>query len=110
MGSGCGSCVFYGLLHGYKIYGIDPPLWKYKFNEMKAKKYSYPSERINWFIIGLGENIPFEEIFFNYISTIYTLEHIQTFGLVLKEMIHNIKSECGIHIKYLDYIGNFKGH
>ena len=47
MGSGCGSCVFYGLLHGYKIYGIDPPLWKYKFNEMKAKKYSYPSERIN---------------------------------------------------------------
>lgn len=43
MGSGCGTCVFYSLIHGYDMYGIDPSLWKFKFNRMKAKEYSYPS-------------------------------------------------------------------
>lgn len=45
MAAGCGTFVFYGLLNGYKTYGIDCEEWKYKFNYMKIDTYNYPQ---NW--------------------------------------------------------------
>ena len=110
MGSGCGTCVFYGLILGYDIYGIDPSLWKLKFNEMKAKEYSYPSNWINRFIIGSGENIPFQANFFDCVSTFQTLEHVQDLDLVLKEMMRVTKSGGGIQIICPDYLSTFEGH
>jgi len=110
MGSGCGTFVFYGFIHGFDMYGIDPSMWKLKFNEMKAIEYSYPSEWINRFIIGYGENIPFEDNFFDCVSTYQTLEHVQNLDQVLKEMIRITKSGGGIHIKCPDYFSTFEGH
>ena len=110
LASGCGTFVFYGLLNGFDVFGIDPSHWKYKFNEMKAREYSYPSEWINKFIIGYGENIPFEDNFFDCVSTYQTLEHVQNLNQVLKEMIRVTKSGGGIHIKCPDYKGTFEGH
>ena len=110
MGSGCGTFVFYGLIHGFDIYGIDPSRGKLKFNEIKATEYSYPTEWINRFIIGYGENIPFEDNFFDCVSTYQTLEHVQNLDLVLKEMIRITKSGGGIHITCPDYISTFEGH
>lgn len=42
MASGCGTFVFYGLLNGYDVYGIEPEKWKNKFNKMKISLYNYP--------------------------------------------------------------------
>lgn len=88
---GCGTFMFYGFIHNYHMYGIDPSQWKFRFNEMKAREYSYPSERINRFIIGYGENLPFEDNFFDSVSTYQMLEHVQTLDLILKEMLRVIK-------------------
>ncbi len=110
MGSGCGTGVFYGLIHGYDMYGIDPSLWKLKFIRMKAKEYSYPSDWINRFIIGKGEDIPFQNNFFDCVSTYQTLEHVQDLDLVLKEMMRVTKSGGGIHIKCPDYLSTYEGH
>lgn len=110
MGSGCGTFMFYGFIHNYDMYGIDPSKWKFRFNEMKARDYSYPSEWINRFIIGYGENLPFEDNFFDCVSTYQTLEHVQNLDLVLKEMLRVIKSEGGIHLKFPDYVSTFEGH
>ncbi|MHA1987708.1 MAG: class I SAM-dependent methyltransferase [Promethearchaeota archaeon] len=110
MGSGCGTFMFYGLIHEYDMYGIDPSKWKFKFNEMKAKEYSYPSEWINRINIGYGENLPFEDNSFDCVSTYQTLEHVQKLDLVLKEMLRVIKSEGAIHLKFPDYGSTFEAH
>ncbi len=110
MGSGCGTFVFYGFIHGYDMYGIDPSLWKLKFNRMKAKEYSYPPEWINRFIVGKGENMPFQNNFFDCVSTYQSLEHVQDLDLVLKEMMRVTKSKGGIHIKCPEYLSTFEGH
>jgi len=110
MGFGCGTFMFYGLINNYDIYGIDPSKWKFRFNEMKIKEYSYPSEWINRFVIRYGENLPFEDNFFDCISTYQTLEHVQNIDLVLKEMLRVIKSEGGIHLKFPDYTSTFEAH
>lgn len=110
MGFGCGTFMFYGLIHNYDMYGIDPSKWKFRFNEMKIKEYSYPSEWINRFIIRYGENLPCEDNFFDCVSTYQTLEHVQNLDLVLKEMLRVIKSEGGIHLKFPDYISTFEAH
>lgn len=81
MGSGCGTFILYG----YDMYGIDPSLWKFNFNEMKDN-------------------------FFDCVSTYQTLKHIQNLDRVLKEMIRVTKSGGGIHIKCSDYISTFEGH
>lgn len=54
MASGCGTFVFYGLLNGFDVFGIDPSHWKYKFNEMKTNQYSYPSKWLNNFFYREG--------------------------------------------------------
>jgi len=77
---------------------------------MKAKEYSYPPEWINRFIIGCGENVPFQDNFFDCVSTFQTLEHVQDLDLVLKEMMRVTKSGGGIHIKCPDYLSTFEGH
>lgn len=110
MGSGCGTFIFYGMLNGYEMYGIDPSKWKLKFNKLKARENSYPSEWISRFIIGCGENIPFEDNSFDCVSTYQTLEHVQNIDQVLEEMIRVTKSGGGIHLKFPDYLSTFEGH
>lgn len=53
MASGCGTCVFYGLMNGYDIYGIDPEKWKHEFNTLKAKEYGYPEKWLDRFYTGM---------------------------------------------------------
>lgn len=110
LGSGCGTCVYYGLMHGYDIYGIDPEDWKKEFNVRKAKQRSYPPEWSTKFIKGVGEHLPFPSESFDCITTYQVLEHVQDLPRVVKEMLRVVKHSGGIHVRCPDYLGTFEGH
>lgn len=110
LGSGCGTCVFYGLLHGYEMYGIDPEDWKMEFNRRKALDYGYPSDWLKRFIKGVGEVLPFTSESFDCITTYQVLEHVQHLPRVIKEMLRVVRHSGGIHVQCPDYLGTFEGH
>lgn len=78
MSSGCGTFVFYGLMNGYDIYGIEPVKWKHEFNFLKAKEKGYPDAWMKRFCSAVGEYLPFNDETFDIISTYQTLEHVQS--------------------------------
>jgi len=92
MASGAGTFVFYGLLNGYDVYGIDPEVWKHEFNFLKAKQFGYPEEWNNKFSIGVGESLPYQDNEFDFVSTYQTLEHVQDVKKCLKEIVRVTKN------------------
>jgi SAM-dependent methyltransferase len=110
MASGCGTAVFYGLLHGYDMEGIDPEAWKHRFNEVKAAEHGYPEEWKRRFHVGVGEELPFPDNDFDCVTTYQTLEHVQDLRRVVLEMVRVTRPGGGIHIRCPDYTGTFEGH
>ena len=110
MASGCGTCVYYGLLNDFDIYGIEPEQWKHDFNKLKAKEYGYPDEWQNRLINGFGELLPFKTNYFDCVSTYQTLEHVNNTDQCISEMIRVTKSGGGIHIACPDYRSTFEAH
>lgn len=110
MASGCGTCMYYGLINGYDMYGIDPEEWKHAFIIMKAKEYNYPIKWQKRFYLGFGEKLPFPNNYFDCVTSYQTLEHVQDPKKVIYEMLRVVKAGGGIHIRCPDYRGTFEGH
>ncbi|MDC0743605.1 class I SAM-dependent methyltransferase [Polyangium mundeleinium] len=110
MASGCGSAVFYGLLHGYDMVGIDPEGWKHTFNGMKAKERGYPAAWMSRFHDGVGEALPFPDDDFDCVTSYQTIEHVQDVDRVLAELVRVTRAGGGIHLRCPDYRGTFEGH
>jgi len=110
MSSGCGTFVFYGLMHGYDVYGIDPAKWKHEFNFLKAREKGYPDEWMKRFCIGVGERLPFNDETFEIISTYQTLEHVQSPEKCFGEFKRVLKKGRYLFITCPDYISFFEGH
>lgn len=110
MSSGCGSAVFYGLLNGYDMYGVDPENWKHQFNIMKAREYDYPSDWTQRFCSAVGEYLPYADNSFDCVTTYQTLEHVQDLTKVISEMLRVTRSGGVIHIRCPDYMSTFEGH
>lgn len=110
IGSGCGTFVFYGLMNGLDVHGVDPEEWKREFNIMKADEAGYPTEWLTRFHMGVGENLPFPDNRFDCVSSYQTLEHVQAPCRVVAEMIRVTRPGGGIHIRCPDYRGTFEGH
>lgn len=106
--SGCGTFVFYGLLNGMNVYGIEPEHWKNTFNSMKVDAYNYPESWKYRFIASFGENLPFKDNQFDIISSYQTLEHVQDVKKVLSEMIRCIKRRGAIFLKAPDLLQYFR--
>jgi ubiquinone/menaquinone biosynthesis C-methylase UbiE len=110
MASGAGTFVYYGLLNGYDVQGIDPEEWKDEFNKLKAEEYNYPKEWQDKFINGYGEDLPFETNSFDLVSSYQTLEHVQDVKQCIVEMCRVVKNGGGIHIMCPDYRSTYEGH
>lgn len=110
MASGAGTFVYFGLLNGYEVYGIEPEQWKHIFNKMKAAEYGYPKEWQNNFIESIGETLPFKDNYFDVSSSYQTLEHVQDPKKCISEMVRVTKNEGGIHITCPDYRSTYEGH
>ena len=110
MASGCGTFVFYGLLNGYYVYGIEPEQWKNEFNRMKIKLYGYPEHWKGHFIKAFGESLPFQDESFDVVSSYQTIEHVSDVKACLKEMIRVTKKGGVIFLQFPDYWSSFEGH
>ena len=108
MASGCGTFVFYGLLNGLDVYGVDPEDWKNTFNQMKIDAYGYPDDWKSHFIKSVGEQLPFEDESFDYVSSYQTVEHVQNVNQCLAEMIR--VARVAVFLRAPDYSGTFEGH
>ena len=107
MSSGCGTFVFYGLMNGYDVYGIEPEEWKHQFNRLKAKEKGYPDIWMGRFCSGVGESLPFKDESFNVISTYQTLEHVQSHKKCFEEFNRVLKRGGYIFIRCPDYTSFF---
>ena len=110
MASGCGTFVFYGLVKGYDVYGIEPEEWKNKIVQMKIGLYNYPIGWQNRFLNAFGENLPFKDNSFNIVSSYQTLEHVTDVKVCLKEILRVTKNEGIIFLHFPDYRSWFEAH
>lgn len=110
MSSGCGTFVFYGLMNGYDVCGIEPEKWKHEFNFLKAKEKGYPDIWMQRFCIGVGEYLPFNNETFDIISTYQTLEHVQSHKKCFSEFKRVLKRGGYLFIQSPDYTSFFEGH
>ncbi|UCH51233.1 MAG: class I SAM-dependent methyltransferase [Chloroflexota bacterium] len=108
MASGCGTFVYYGLINGVDVWGIEPEDWKNTFNKMKADVYGYPEGWKQRFIKAVGENLPFPDAFFDFVSSYQTMEHVQDIQRCLTEMLR--VARIAVFLKSPDYCGTFEGH
>ena len=108
--SGCGTFVFYGLMNGYDVYGIEPAKWKHEFNLLKAREKGYPGDWMQRFCISVGENLPFKDKSFEIVSTYQTLEHVQSHKNCFAQFRRVLKKGGYIFITCPDYTSFFEGH
>lgn len=110
MAAGVGTFLLYGLHQGYDIYGIEPEKWKLDYINNKITENKYPewySERI---IQAIGENIPFPDNYFDYVTSYQTIEHVQDVEKCLSEMLRVLKPGGKLKINAPDYRGWFEPH
>ena len=110
MASGCGTFVFYGLLNGYDVYGIEPEKWKNEFNRMKIELYNYPANWGSRFTEAFGEKLPFQDNFFDVVSSYQTLEHVSDVKACIKEMLRVLRGGGIMLLQFPDYRSTFESH
>ncbi|QHJ13583.1 Demethylmenaquinone methyltransferase [Paraglaciecola mesophila] len=110
MACGVGTFLFYGLNQGYDVYGIEPEKWKLSYMDMKIKELNYPEYYSDRVIEGIGEKIPFEDNYFDFITTYQTLEHVQDVEQTLNELIRVLKVGGKLKIQAPDYNSFYEPH
>ncbi len=91
-----GQHLCYASKFGYDCYGIEPDKWKVDFVKKKLELLGMQnlSERI---VEGFGEHIPFDDSFFDCVTTFQTLEHVQEPKKVVSEMLRVTKQGGGTY-------------
>ena len=110
MAAGCGTFYFHGLINGFNMHGIEPENWKLELINMKIKENNYPEKWGFNIKKSFGEKLPYEDNYFDFISSYQTLEHVNNIKKCLNEMIRTAKKNSCIHIQCPDYNSTFEGH
>src|SRR5690606_29394462 len=110
MACGCGTFVFFGLLNGLDVWGIDPQDWKLELNNAKCGVYGYPADWKSRFIKAVGERLPFPDAHFDFVVSYQTLEHVQSVDICISEMARVLKPGGALFLHAPDYRSTFEGH
>ncbi len=110
MACGCGTAVFWGLIHGLDMYGIDPNPDKHRFLKLKSKEYGYPEAWWSRFHMGVGESLPYQDAEFDAVLSYQTLEHVQNPRQVLAELIRVTRIGGCVNLRFPDYRGTYEAH
>lgn len=110
LASGVGTFVLHGLNKGYDVYGVEPSEWKLKYIKTKVEEKNYPSWYLDRFINGVGEELPFEDNSFDFITSYQTLEHVQNVEKCLYEMFRVLKPGGKLWLQAPDYDCWFEPH
>jgi ubiquinone/menaquinone biosynthesis C-methylase UbiE len=108
--AGCGQFMFKALDAGYDCYGIEPEDWKLDYVCKKLLQSGRPSSDTTRIVSGVGESLPFPDDFFDGVSSLNTLEHVQDPRKVISEMLRVVKVGGGVHIRCPDYRSTVEGH
>lgn len=103
LASGVGTFVLHGLNKGYDVSGVEPSEWKLKYIKIKIEEKNYPSWYLDRFINGVGEDLPFENNTFDFITSYQTLEHVQNVEKCLYEMLRVLKPGGQLWLQAPDY-------
>lgn len=110
MSSGCGSFVIQGLLRDWNLFGIEPEQWKQDLIDMKFKENDYPTEWRERIKQGIGEELPFEDDFFEAFNSWQTFEHVQDVSKCLTELYRVTQSGGKGVIHCPSYMTFYEGH
>lgn len=110
LAAGCGQFVFHALKSGFDCYGVEPEDWKLDFIRDKAEASGVPVDWSKRIIKGFGERLPYEDGFFDCVTSFQTLEHVQDPQKVLAEIVRVTKKGGGIHLCCPDYRSTFEAH
>lgn len=77
---------------------------------MKATEKSYPHEWSNYIKFSYGESLPYEDDYFDVVTSYQALEHVSDVNKCLEEMMRVVKAGGGVHIMCPDYRSTFEGH
>ena len=92
--AGYGQYLYYASKFGYDCYGVEPDKWKVNF--IKKKLELLNMQNLSKHIVeGFGEYIPFDNSFFDCVTTFQTLEHVQEPMKVISEMLRVTKPGGG---------------
>ncbi|NEO68926.1 class I SAM-dependent methyltransferase [Moorena sp. SIO3H5] len=110
MAAGCGTFVLFGLNHGYDVWGVEPETWKREYFLKKINACNYSSSYADHILEGVGESLPFEDNFFDIVTTYQTLEHVQCVQTCIIEMLRVLKPGGCLYIQCPDYNSFFEPH
>lgn len=110
MSAGCGSFVIQGLVQGFKTYGVEPEQWKQELIDLKFQENVYDHSWRNHIKTGIGEDLPYEDSFFDVFNSWQTFEHVQDVQLCLNELYRVTKDAGGGIIHCPSYSTFFEGH
>lgn len=110
MASGFGQFVISALNQGFNCWGLEPGQDRLDFVSKKIEVFGLPQSYKERFIRGGGENMPFMDNSFDYITSFQTMEHVQDIEQVCLSLIRVIRNGGGIHIRCPSYAGTFEGH
>jgi ubiquinone/menaquinone biosynthesis C-methylase UbiE len=108
--AGCGQFLFRALEAGYDCSGIEPEKWKLDFIRKKNQVLNRPPDWADKAVAGVGENIPFPDNSFDCVTSYQTLEHVQSPGQVIAELIRVTRPGGGIFLRCPDYRSTFEAH
>lgn len=110
MAAGCGTFVLNGLQNGYDVHGVEPEEWKREYFMKKILASSYPDQWLGRIVCAVGEALPFEDEYFDVVTSYQTLEHVRDVNSCIQEMLRVLKP-CGIlYIRAPDYNCFFEPH
>ena len=110
LASGCGQFVLLALREGFECHGLEPDTWRRAFVKRKIELSGDPIAWKTMFHGGFGEDVPFENDSFDYVTSYQTLEHVSNPKAVIAEMVRVTRIGGGIHIMCPDYRSFFEGH
>ena len=108
--SGFGQFLLHSLEAGYDTIGLEPDPWRCRFVEDKIAALEMPGEWAARVCCGRGERLPFEDDYFDYVTSYQTLEHVQDPAAVIRELVRVTRVGGAIHIMCPDYRGTYEGH
>jgi ubiquinone/menaquinone biosynthesis C-methylase UbiE len=110
LAGGCGQFLLFASKAGYDCWALEPEAWKLEFVRDKIRLMGFDATWSEKMTAGVGERIPFDDNFFDCVSTYQTLEHVDDPHQVLSEMIRVTKVGGGIYIRCPDYRSTFEAH
>ena len=110
MAAGCGSFFVQGNNNGYNVYGVEPEKWKLQLIEHKIESNGYNQEWKKKCKEGVGEALPFDDLFFDVVDSWQTFEHVQDVEACLLEIFRTLKLGGIAIIRAPSYLSFFEGH